>query len=44
MFNDTLFFEKKNSLVDIIQQEKLVELFNNFLNEKRNNCNSYEIR
>ena len=22
MFNDTLFFEKKNSLVDIIQQEK----------------------
>ena len=23
MFNDTLFFEKKNSLVDIIQQEKL---------------------
>jgi hypothetical protein len=26
--------------ITIIQQQKLVELFNNFLNEKRNNCNS----
>ena len=26
--------------ITIIQQEKLVELFNNFLNEKRDNCNS----
>jgi len=26
--------------ISIIQQQKLVELFNNFLNEKRNNCNS----
>ena len=26
--------------ITITQQEKLVELFNNFLNEKRENCNS----
>jgi hypothetical protein len=26
--------------ITIIQQQKLVEYFNNFLNEKRNNCNS----
>jgi hypothetical protein len=26
--------------ITIIQQEKMVEIFNNFLNEKRDNCNS----
>jgi pantetheine-phosphate adenylyltransferase len=34
MFNDTLFFEKKNSLVDIIQQEKLQFNLFQYLNYK----------
>jgi pantetheine-phosphate adenylyltransferase len=34
MFNDALFFEKKNSLVDIIQQEKLQFNLFQYLNYK----------
>jgi len=34
MFNDTLFFERKNSLVDIIQQEKLQFNLFQYLNYK----------
>jgi pantetheine-phosphate adenylyltransferase len=34
MFNDSLFFEKKNSLVDIIQQEKLQFNLFQYLNYK----------